>query len=414
MAPTSPAADPLPGPGNTHRVGTCLCLSGGGYRAALFHLGAVRRLNELGVLGAVRTISSASGGAIVANLLADPRLTWPQEKPGTGEPVVVRDFEEYVAEPLRQLCARNIRTPALASRLLPWHWFTHDSTVRELADQMAETVSWWATPLRDNATDGPGIFTGATEVGYGVDWTFADPTAVLPHGRIGDFRIGYAEPPADLRICDAVATSCAMPPFFAPRRLDGDSIGFTGGQPGTEPDEDREQIISSIRLTDGGVYDDLALAPVWKDHATVLVSDGGSVFRAETERTWWGRMLRILGIATGGGSTVRLRWLADTIAEGDAAGSSWSLDAVAPGGYPRETVRMIDAVRTDLDAFSQGEQRVLERHGYFVADAAVRADVPDLVRLDAPLTDPQPEASDPDVATRALRDSAGRRLLGRW
>jgi len=33
-----------------HRDGLGLCLSGGGYRAALFHLGGLRRLNELGLL----------------------------------------------------------------------------------------------------------------------------------------------------------------------------------------------------------------------------------------------------------------------------------------------------------------------------------------------------------------------------
>ena len=60
------------------RHGVGLCLSGGGYRAALFHLGALRRLDELGVLAQVRTISAVSGGAIIANLLADPRLVWPE------------------------------------------------------------------------------------------------------------------------------------------------------------------------------------------------------------------------------------------------------------------------------------------------------------------------------------------------
>ena len=65
--------------GRRHGVG--LCLSGGGYRAALFHLGALRRLDRLGVLGQVRTVSAVSGGAIIANLLADPRLVWPEPTP---------------------------------------------------------------------------------------------------------------------------------------------------------------------------------------------------------------------------------------------------------------------------------------------------------------------------------------------
>src|SRR5437773_6354039 len=54
-----------------HRHGRALCLSGGGYRATLFHLGALTRLNELGVLGQIDTFCSVSGGSIASALLAD-------------------------------------------------------------------------------------------------------------------------------------------------------------------------------------------------------------------------------------------------------------------------------------------------------------------------------------------------------
>jgi NTE family protein len=43
--------------------GIALCLSGGGFRASLFHLGALRRLHDLGILQRVSAISSVSGGA---------------------------------------------------------------------------------------------------------------------------------------------------------------------------------------------------------------------------------------------------------------------------------------------------------------------------------------------------------------
>src|SRR5204863_2026365 len=56
------------------RTGTSLALSGGGFRAALFHCGALRRLNELGVLSQVTTISSVSGGSIASGILA---MQWP-------------------------------------------------------------------------------------------------------------------------------------------------------------------------------------------------------------------------------------------------------------------------------------------------------------------------------------------------
>ena len=42
-----------------------MALSGGGFRATLFHLGALRRLNELNILREIDTFSSVSGGSII-------------------------------------------------------------------------------------------------------------------------------------------------------------------------------------------------------------------------------------------------------------------------------------------------------------------------------------------------------------
>src|ERR1700687_328300 len=61
-----PGALPVLGEEQEKRHGIALCLSGGGFRASLFHLGCLRRLRELGILDQVRTISSVSGGSIVS------------------------------------------------------------------------------------------------------------------------------------------------------------------------------------------------------------------------------------------------------------------------------------------------------------------------------------------------------------
>ena len=50
-----------------------LCLSGGGYRAMLYHVGALIRLNEFGLLSQIQEVSSVSGGSITARALA---LAW--------------------------------------------------------------------------------------------------------------------------------------------------------------------------------------------------------------------------------------------------------------------------------------------------------------------------------------------------
>ena len=57
--------------------GIALCLSGGGYRAMLFHLGALWRLNEWGYLPRLARISSVSGGSITAGVLG---LKWAESR----------------------------------------------------------------------------------------------------------------------------------------------------------------------------------------------------------------------------------------------------------------------------------------------------------------------------------------------
>jgi NTE family protein len=98
----------------------------------------------------------------------------------------------------------------------------------------------------------------------------------------GDYQAGYKKTGLDsIKIAYAAAASACFPPLFAP--LDPLIKGneFKGGKAtGPEADECR----SRIRLSDGGVYDNMGLEPVWKNAETLLASD--AVVRssiAETE-----------------------------------------------------------------------------------------------------------------------------------
>ena len=53
--------------------GIALALSGGGFRAMVFHLGALLRINEVGLLAKLTRVSSVSGGSITAAALA---MSW--------------------------------------------------------------------------------------------------------------------------------------------------------------------------------------------------------------------------------------------------------------------------------------------------------------------------------------------------
>src|SRR5918992_4775505 len=89
------AAEPAEGVG--------LCLSGGGYRAMLFHAGALVRLNELGWLRRLNRISSVSGGSITAGMLA---FRWNQLAFDANG--VATNLRMLVLDPLHALAEKTV------------------------------------------------------------------------------------------------------------------------------------------------------------------------------------------------------------------------------------------------------------------------------------------------------------------
>lgn len=88
--------------------GIGLCLSGGGYRAMLFHLGAVWRLADCALLRRVDRVSSVSGGSITAALLG---LRW--RSLVFDEANIFKSFDSQIVEPIRALARQTIDVPAI-------------------------------------------------------------------------------------------------------------------------------------------------------------------------------------------------------------------------------------------------------------------------------------------------------------
>ncbi len=133
------------------RRGGLLCLSGGGFRAALFHLGALTRLNELGLLAQTETIGAVAGGSILAALLAT-RVPWPLAG-------AFRQWPEQVSEPLREITRRNAR--ARARLRSPLRGGAGDSALEER--QARELIE--AGPPR--AAEPPRVVLGAAGLALG-------------------------------------------------------------------------------------------------------------------------------------------------------------------------------------------------------------------------------------------------------
>lgn len=81
-------------------------------------------------------------------------------------------------------------------------------------------------------------------------------------------------------------------------------------------------------------------------------------------------------------------------------------------GYGREARGLLHGVRTDLDAFTEGEIACLVNHGYSLSDAALRSRAPELCPIvDTPFRWPHAEWSDEGKVEAALADSHRRKLI---
>ena len=385
------------------RKGIALCLSGGGFRAALFHAGAIRRLNELGVLSRVRTISSVSGGSIASGLLA---TVWTRLA-RVGDRFT--NLESLFEQPLRAFCGSNIRNgPLLWGRLNPRNWPRLLSSAFSATDLLAIEYRRLLGSVRLSALpDSPRFVFCAANLQTGVSFE-------LSARSIGDYVLGYAEP-GPLTLAEAVAASSSFPFAFPPLVRTMDVDAFSGGDPkavaaGFRPGP-------RVALTDGGVYDNMGLEPAWKTHATVLVSDGGTPFEIQARtRTWLvPRLQRSFQVVANQALAVRKRWLISAYLRGVYGGAYWGLGTdpdeyrppggARPAGYSGRVIDRLRVVRTDLDRFSAAEQSVLMNQGWALAGAALGRWGPDLAIHPSPAVPPDPALLDPEAALAALAES---------
>ena len=401
--PTQHAVESYVPPPESVRDGIALSLSGGGYRALLFHLGALTRLNELGLLAKLKTISSVSGGSIVSARLASAPVY-----PLSG--AVSEDaWQREVAGPLRAFANRNIRTPAIIRRLLPWNWFRTSTGVEALAQAYRGITKLTLPRLPDR----PNFLFCSTDMTFGVNWIFE-------RRRLGDYQAGYAAPRSGYPLARAVAASSCFPPVFNPLPIRLRGKDLTGGKIPKGPERDR--LIRGLRLTDGGNYDNLGLEPVWKSHATILCSDGGAIFDYQPDGGLFWRLKRYLAITDHQALALRKRWLIGGFIDGTFEGTYWGIASAVASfevdvgpAYSKEFAENVIAhIRTDLDAFSEDEASVLENHGYTLAEAAIQRHLPKLMPSPAPpMKLPHPWIAEDD-ARRRLADSSERTLLGRF
>jgi len=250
-----------------------IALSGGGSRAIAFHLGCLRTLNQLGLLQRCRVLSTVSGGSMIGAMYVTH----------SGS------FEEFEAD-VQVLLRRGLAAPSLVTALitteglrailcmlllvaaqciiLPLRWVTVLLSVAMRREVGQLFVGW--SPIRrfasrttilrrtldrlvfkrqclgDLGSSQPRLIAIAAELRTGAAFYFSP-------GGSGCWRFGRVNP-ARIPVAHAVAASAAYP-LLLPAI---DEVMTFDKRDGSRAPE-------RVTLTDGGIYDNLGLAPLWPD-----------------------------------------------------------------------------------------------------------------------------------------------------
>ena len=296
-----------------------LNLSGGGFRAAAFHLGVVRWLFDSGALPFVNEIWSVSGGSLVSAWMWKNR-DWLFD---SGRPTA-KDFDQAFCEPLRGLLVRDVRTvPILCSIGINMFW-------KGLRIRLLEREFRRLFDLREAVSRG--------ECG---------PRFGLVAFSVQKRRSVVLDPD-DQRLSRQVAASAAFPPFFGPVALDGDAFldGGLGTNLGIEPAHLHEWRCLLVSDASRGAPDWLSsrFSPVWLK-ALALIKSGSD------------RVARQFLVSSDSDSVI--------VSIAPLPIADWFNDL--PSQFDRRGLRVLARLRTDLAGFDSSSVRQLEAAGYELA-----------------------------------------------
>lgn len=401
-----------------------LALSGGGHRAAFFHIGVLARLAELGLLRPVQVISTVSGGSIVGALyyLHVKNLL---ESKADGE-IADADYVEVVRaveREYREAAVTNVRGAAWANPLKNFQMalptYTRTDYIGELYERRFYSKAWGDRPkhggrirMRDlliapkghegrfdpdleNASRNapvPILLLEATTMNTGHNWRFeamymgeplrqgvsdvaaredVDKNTILPRTKWDDLPASCR----DFPLGSAVVSSACFPGGFPPMQVTGLY-------------KDKGWV---VKLIDGGVHDNQGVEGLDDRGCTHLVISDGSGQMPDVKKPST-RLPAVLGrVVSIYGDAEREQRLLDLLARGDSVGfmhlqtglpaptlpvegAASKDEAKLPTtdfGVAENVQRAQAQVRTDLDAFCEVEAWSLMADAYHLAGKIV-------------------------------------------
>jgi NTE family protein len=371
-----------------------LALSGGGFRATVFHLGVLARLADEAALEKVTFLSSVSGGSLCIGLIhAINDFSWPTS----------REFIDKVLPKARDLITCCDLQSGLLRRVLR----SPLSIFQTKADDLSLLLKkhWGITISLRDLPKQPRWMINATCYETGKNWRFE-------RFRMGDYVFGYTDD-TSIPLSDALAASAGFPGLIGP--LVFSTHRYEWYKYVDRKDEAKESIdaelyprrkstpvapmYSKLHLWDGGVYDNLGLEGLhnfiggWrKDIDFLIVSDASG--RPEPEKYhWWKAPLRIItGVMMDQVRSLRSRAVAERLINhpdkdrgslvqiGNTceytlknASRADEIQKVCIGCLGKEEAYAAANMKTKISRLSHEDYELLVRHGYEVADYTLYA-----------------------------------------
>jgi predicted acylesterase/phospholipase RssA len=297
-----------------------LALSGGGFRASLYHIGMLAKLAELDLLRSIEYLSCVSGGSIIG---AHYYLGIRHLLQSTGDNEITRqDYIDLVRRIEKEFLAgvqRNIRTRVLSEwRTSLKMIFVPDYSRTTRAGELYESELYarvddgethaprWLDellitpkgedPVRFRPKDHnwrrsnkvPILILNATALNTGHNWQFTATWMGEPPGTIDTIdanyrlrRMYYDDAPdgnRKVRLGHAVAASACVPGIFEPIPL---NRLYERQIPKYERDSKQSAAEPIVRLVDGGVHDNQGVAALLDQGCSVfIVSDASGQMNA--------------------------------------------------------------------------------------------------------------------------------------
>lgn len=329
--------------GVSKRIG--LALSGGGFRAAAFHLGVMRRLATLGLLEHIDLFTCVSGGSIAGATVV---RNW-------SNPGRLDVLDHY-------LRTRSVAVSSVIGGVLD----PFESRLDRLADSYDRDLFNGAT--LDSLGGGPRIYLNATNLATGNMFFFV--TGGGKPAEMGEHELGVVAAPG-FPVCRAVAASSAFPPVFPPLRLGADTYAHASE-------------VEYVTLTDGGIYDNMGINPVVRARNAldyVIVSDGGKPFAVDDRPTESGAIVLKAALDI---MMEQIRGLEfDRLQHRHAALAGprplwFSIDS-REGEAQAGDAAFASSIKTNLARLRSEEMDVLTRHGGALVEARIRRYAPELI-----------------------------------